>query len=181
MLEIKTNQVFLIDLDGTIADSSIEFSRWRGVCSGISCGHYLGTEHRWCALGSKTACIYEFRIRERGIFGKETVSCLFPIQGAREALKKISKAFYVSGREESLRGATLDWLEKYEFPMFSLYMKADHDIRPIPEVKLDIYRVICAVHGNPGETWVVLDDDARVQEAIVGTGLQFMQAPMCFE
>lgn len=180
MFEPKSNGVYLIDLDLTVVDSSSEYERWKSVCSEISCPNFLEDGHHWCSVGSKASCFRQ-EFKARGIFDNEAILKLPPVKGARKALQKISQGFYVSGRGESTRRGTLDWLEKYGFPLFRLYLRRESDLRRIPEYKRETYWVIREIHGKLGQEFFVIDDDENIREVCMELGMGFLKAPECFE
>jgi len=182
-LIISSEWIYLIDLDRTIVASDSEFERWRDTCRDISCPQYQDVRvgNSWCSMGAKLSCFQNLELKERGIFGDAATSKLSPIEPARKALQKMRQAYYVSGRGESQRGVSLDWLENHGFPMFRLYLRLENDIRSIPQVKKEIFQVLRAVYGKDGETWCVIDDDARVLEVCQEIGMEFLQAPECWE
>lgn len=79
---------------------------------------------------------------------------------------------YVTGRPESLRRATRQWLTDLGLPDDVLYMRARGDYRPAPQVKLEIYRALEAQYRL--ET--IVDDDERVLEVLSAAGLPVMRA-----
>lgn len=136
--------------------------------------------HPWCALGAKLSCSRSQEFEARGIFGNAAILKFPSIKGARRALQKISQGFYVSGREESRRGATLTWLEENEFPMLRLYLRRGHDIRSVLEIKRETYWVIREVYGKPGQEFLVVDDDERIKEVAESLGMLYLHPPECW-
>ncbi len=80
---------------------------------------------------------------------------------------------FCSGRHESCREATEAWLKKHvDVPYIALYMRADGDMRPDVEVKLDLFdaHIRHAYHVQ-----YVLDDRQQVVDAWRSIGLTVLQ------
>lgn len=181
-MEIRPSHVYLIDIDQTLCDSSKEYAKWREFCVSISCvnlNREVG-DNRWCRLESKARCIYESRIEGLGIFGEDAIRGMIPYPAARKALRGISCGYYITGRGESLRKATLDWLEKHRFPMLRLLMRQDKDMRMISEIKKETIQIMISVYGEDGQSFVCIDDDSRMAEVCDDLGIGFLQVPKCW-
>lgn len=74
----------------------------------------------------------------------------------------------VSGRPERLRATTTDWLREHGFPDLALHLRGDHDHRPASIVKREILDGL----GGPAVVTLVIDDDARVAQALVAAGYE---------
>lgn len=89
-----------------------------------------------------------------------------PIADALETIKKINEEIpivaYITARFEMLRGATLRWLEKHNFPELPLIMKPDSVTLPGNEWKAgvlhEIYpHIFGIVDDNPGLSTYIAD------------------------
>ena len=179
-MEFDSNNVYCIDIDNTICDSSSEYARWKEECSRIGCGCFSPDDHRFCSIGNKSVCIYGPRFRAAGIFSDDVLRSLPPILNVRRVLKRFRTAYYVSGRPESQRASTLDWLERMSFPLFRLYLRHNEDMRAGVIGKAEVIFAIKSVYGKDGETWVWIDDDDRAQPLADQLGVEFIKAPECF-
>lgn len=180
---ISSNQVYIIDIDGTINDSSYEYAKWKVFCKENKCFNFKDEDY-WCKLESKANCFKEEQLEELGIFNKEAMLALPPIEKARKFLWQIEKAkanaYYLSGRLEKYRGVTLDWLEKEKFPMFSLRLRSNHDQRNIPQVKREIVSTLISLNKEEEQEWVWIDDDKRIIPVAENVGVKFFKAPECW-
>ncbi|EQC43950.1 NLI interacting factor-like phosphatase [Bacteriovorax sp. Seq25_V] len=79
---------------------------------------------------------------------------------------------FVTGREESYRKITTDWLEKYKVRYQKLFMREHGDRREDSDVKVDIYQKEIE---NKYETLFVLDDRKSVVKAWRDLGLVCLQ------
>lgn len=81
---------------------------------------------------------------------------------------------YLTGRRESARQDTADWLRLNGFPGGVLCMRPDGDYRPAKEYKLEnIYPPEC--------TWLVVDDDPEVCVELLAQGYRVLQAKWAHE
>lgn len=191
MIDIFSNCVFVVDIDGTINDCSKELKKWKDFCGSVNCSCFKESKDEnlssglWCGLGRNQVCDKETLIQKAGIFDKKAIASLPPIKKAREALWgifKITKSiWYVSGRPESQRLATLNWLDKHEFPMVSLRLRSSIDSGPIPDIKATMVYILKTVYGKDGQCWFWADDDERIREKAEGMGISYIKAPECWE
>lgn len=81
---------------------------------------------------------------------------------------------YASGRPDTLRETTIDWLSTHDlwFPPFQLYMRRGGDKRPDVVVKREILNEIRADGFDP---WLSIDDRAAVVEMWRDEGLTCLQ------
>lgn len=79
---------------------------------------------------------------------------------------------YLTGRSESYRGATQEWLTKHGFPEGRLIMRPDRDRRPARLFKPQALRGIAVRR----EVLLVVDDDPAVVEALSQDGWPVQRA-----
>lgn len=82
------------------------------------------------------------------------------------------KVIIVSGRDDSCRKDTENWLEKYNVPYDELYMRKNRDRRKDSQVKLEIFNVHIRSRYN---VQFVLDDRNQVVEMWRKLGLRTLQ------
>jgi len=82
------------------------------------------------------------------------------------------RVIILSGRFETHREVTEDWLEHHDVPYDALLMRADGDRRPDDVVKQEIYERVIAPHHT---VWLVLDDRNRVVAMWRRLGLRCLQ------
>lgn len=190
MIEVKPNQVFTIDIDGTLCDSSQEFARWREYCVASRCRHWNPSKEDGyedgCRQGSRNRCIYEADIFAQGIFGSTALMNLSPYPQVREFLEAIEKekavsAYIVTGRPESQRQVTIDWMELHKLPTFYMLMRKDTDRRIVPEIKREVIHRLHAVYGEPEQEWICVEDDVNLSPVCEDLGITFRKAPECWE
>jgi len=73
-----------------------------------------------------------------------------------------AKLILCTGRHESLRELTLDWLERYDIYFDELYMRVDNDFRPGLIIKQELLARICADGFKP----IMVFDDRDVVVAM---------------
>jgi hypothetical protein len=184
-VEIQPHHVYLFDIDGTVCNSDEEFERWKSFCQEITCTNLEDSpeDHRFCKLINKARCVHEGLVAQRGIFGKEAIRKLPSVPKARDFLQRVDKeaqGHFVSGRLESHRLPTIDWLEEHGFPSFRLWLRLDHDTRSIPQVKEEMIFTIMTVYGNPEEEWILVDDDPRMEEVCKILNISYVPAGEAF-
>lgn len=119
-----TTECFIIDIDGTIANGDHRVQ--------------LAKEKRWDEYFE--ACHLDEPIEHMWLL----LQCLD--MDWRSDLQLI----YVSGRPERIRQKTLDWMDKYGFPLGDgLYMRQDGDHRPDTIVKKEILNILRARGFEP--------------------------------
>jgi len=190
MVEVKTNSVFVVDIDGTINDCSIELKKWKVFCGSAGCSSFRESEVEdlssglWCGLEKGRECSKEALIEKSGIFDKKAIVNLPPLRIARDNLWKIFKVtkniWYVSGRPENQRVDTLNWLQKNEFPMCSLRLRSSIDKGLIPDIKATVVYILRNVYGKDGQQWFWIDDDERIREKAESLGIEYLKAPECW-
>jgi phosphoglycolate phosphatase-like HAD superfamily hydrolase len=79
---------------------------------------------------------------------------------------------YLTGRNESWRRVTLDWMERYGVPTGRLVMRRDHDRRPAREFKPEALRRI----ARTGRVVAVVDDDEAVVRVLTAAGWPVLHA-----
>jgi hypothetical protein len=72
----------------------------------------------------------------------------------------------LSGRPESARADTEDWLARHEIAVSRVVLRENADHRPAPVMKADLIRGI----GGPDDIVVVVDDDASVVAGLSAVG-----------
>lgn len=72
----------------------------------------------------------------------------------------------LTGRPESCRASTLEWLGRFEVPFAELVMRPEEDHRPAYVFKAQVVRG----RWSPAEVSLILDDDPRVVEALQHQG-----------
>lgn len=73
---------------------------------------------------------------------------------------------YVSGRPESLRQVTSDWLRSHSLPEGPLHLRRARDFRPAARVKVELYRQI----SREFPIGIIVDDDKAVVAALRQAG-----------
>jgi len=148
--------LFLVDIDGTIADNS----------------------HRSHILEGHEGEIPDSTWQE--FFKPELVAQDEPIQIAKATLWLFDtlgiEAMYVTGRDENIRSVTWGWLKKNDFPLHSLRMRATGDTRSNREVKIDLVSDLAGYSDV-----LILDDEIQVRGVADEHGFMFMQAPECWD
>jgi len=81
---------------------------------------------------------------------------------------------YLTGRPESLRRVTQQWLTGHELPVGPLWMRPPGDFRPARVMKLAALRSLAAELAV--EIEVVIDDDEQVIDALRDAGYAVLQA-----
>jgi phosphoglycolate phosphatase-like HAD superfamily hydrolase len=72
----------------------------------------------------------------------------------------------LSGRPESTRADTVDWLERHGITASQLVLRADADHRPAADLKAELVTRI----GSPDTVLIVVDDDPSIVERLAGMG-----------
>jgi phosphoglycolate phosphatase-like HAD superfamily hydrolase len=90
---------------------------------------------------------------------------------AREVADEHS-LLYLTGRPESLRRVTEQWLERHELPPGRLLMRRAGDYRPARVMKLDVVR---ALHARE-TVHAVVDDDPSVVTVLQEAGFAVLAA-----
>ena len=80
---------------------------------------------------------------------------------------------YLTGRPESLRRVTTDWLQRHGLPAGPLWMRPRGDYRPARVMKLDALR---RLRPGPEAVEVVVDDDEQVVAALRSAGYAVLHA-----
>ncbi|MFN8126273.1 MAG: HAD family acid phosphatase [Candidatus Nanopelagicales bacterium] len=75
---------------------------------------------------------------------------------------------YVSGRPESLRSVTADWLSRHGLPEGLLYLRRPRDFRPAAQVKVQLYRRLQREYP----VGLIVDDDTAVVDALRLAGFE---------
>lgn len=86
--------------------------------------------------------------------------------GRVEALATDYGVVLLTGRPESCRATTLEWLGRHQVPFAELIMRPEGDHRPAHLLKADLV----GGRWSPVEVSVILDDDPRVIEALQHRG-----------
>lgn len=129
-----TNECFLFDIDGTIADISHR-------------QHFLDERPKnWDAFHAATSD--DVPLRHMRIVLRALVNHL----GPRHVL-------YVTGRVEKTRAATVEWLRWYNFPQLRLLMRPDGDYRDDTILKREMLDQLRAEGFVP---LMVFEDRSRV-------------------
>lgn len=79
---------------------------------------------------------------------------------------------YSTGRPESYRRDTQEWLSRHGLPHGSLFMRRDHDRRPARVTKVEVAR---RLHEEQTVEYLV-DDDPRVVDALRTAGFEVIHA-----
>ncbi len=79
---------------------------------------------------------------------------------------------YVSGRPESLRNVTRDWLARHELPEGPMHLRRARDFRPAAQVKTQLYRRI----SQEFPIGIIVDDDVAVVAALKKAGFPVRHA-----
>ena len=140
--------LYFIDIDGVLADISHRI-------------HYAkNKEYDWFYSASelrKDAPIYEFN------FLYKTINT--------ELMDNQASVFFITGRPERTRLATMEWLQEHYYRFYTeclkdgvLKMRADGEYRKSPNVKFDLVaEVLDKYYGENGyanlDTAVIIDDD----------------------
>ncbi len=189
MIEVKPNQIYTIDIDGTVCDSSKEFARWGEYCASSQCVQYRpassDNQAPWCVLG-KNLCEREADVAAQGIFSAKALVNLPVYSQARGFLQAIEKeptsvGYFVTGRPERQREATVDWMERNKLPIFYMLMREESNRGEILGIKREMIRRLYLVYGEPKQTWYSIDDDGGMEEMCEGLGVTFIKAPECWE
>lgn len=79
---------------------------------------------------------------------------------------------FLTGRSESYRDVTQDWLDHHNVPWGQLFMRPDGDYRPAKQFKPAALRRIARTH----EIAYLVDDDLMVVETVRAAGWQVRHA-----
>lgn len=79
--------------------------------------------------------------------------------------------FIVTGRDETVRKATEEWLKTYSVPFDKIYMRADKDYRKGSTVKQELLNQILTDHN----VLFVLDDDEKCKNMYQANGIICLQ------
>jgi hypothetical protein len=131
--------IAVIDIDGVLADASHR-------------QHHLDKRPRdWAAFFAE-------------------VGADAPIERGRARLTSLSDDDHtivlLSGRPESTRADTQDWLVRQGIPVSEVILRSDRDRRKAADFKAEAIGAI----GMPDEVAVVIDDDLAVVERLAGLG-----------
>jgi hypothetical protein len=85
-----------------------------------------------------------------------------------KALAKFTKIVYVTGRTESIRAETSEWLKLNGCPRGRLLMREDGDFRPSADLK----RAIVKYDLEGEHILLALDDDRVVRSTYEGLGIR---------
>lgn len=83
-----------------------------------------------------------------------------PIEAIVEIINSMymraKKVGIITGRSDSVREKTTDWLEKHGIPYDFLLMRGEGDHRPDKDLKKDL--IYDDLVGGPGNIWFVVED-----------------------
>jgi len=79
---------------------------------------------------------------------------------------------FCTGRNETCRALTQEWLTRHDLHGAALYMRSSKDHRPDYEVKEDLLQVIIKNHGKPD---MVFEDRQQVVDMWRRNGVQCLQ------
>lgn len=148
--------IYLIDLDGTCADNS----------------HRRG--------------IVETDMPDWDAFlAPDLVAKDLPIESARDAIRRIEahygRIFYLTGRRDTLRDVTQDWIADHGFSCpEAILMREGNDMRGSTAVKTDHVDRLRAYATGFRPQIVCIDDDYRVLAAMAKIGVLALKAPECW-
>jgi phosphatidate phosphatase APP1 len=127
-------QCYIIDIDGTVADLTHR-------------RHFVENKPKnWPAFNA--ACKDDTPIPHMATLLDHLYDC------------SRVRIVYMSGRNEAMREATVEWLERHSFPIGSgLYMRADGDYRDDGIVKLELLQ---RLRADGFEPIMAFDDRDRV-------------------
>ena len=92
-----------------------------------------------------------------------------------EVVRRLAEVYdlvYLSGRPESLRTVTTDWLDRHALPRGPLRLRPRGDFRPSRSFKLQALREL----SQERTVVVLVDDDPRVLEAARADGYDVLPA-----
>lgn len=138
----------IVDLDGTLAEfDHAQVSHW-----------VLGAEKHWGPFFEymKDAPVIENVLRLVNIL-KQQGQCIL----------------ICSGRPESHKQHSIDWMIKHNVPFDGVYLRPDHaDSMPDEEVKKAL---LAKIHADGFQPWLVLDDRDAVVEGWRNLGMTCLQ------
>lgn len=117
--------------------------------------------------GNKDYELYYSRIEE----AKPLWRGLDIVQGLnRQAFLKYGAVYFITGRRESSRQETIDWLQRHGAcgEKINLYMRKDGDLRSACKLKEEHLKVICK--DIPFSDITVFEDDPQCVEMYVNYG-----------
>jgi FMN phosphatase YigB (HAD superfamily) len=91
-----------------------------------------------------TLCMKRHGEGQRGLYDWHRVGedlPNIPVINIYKKLEVFYKIIIVSGRNESCRSETIDWLHRHNIRIYKLFMRAKKDRRPDWEIKEEVYRV----------------------------------------
>jgi hypothetical protein len=122
-----------------------------------------------------------------GFLNPELVKTDLPIPEAQRGIKHIIQMGYplmfITGRNESLRAVTTEWLLKHfdiKVDQTNLYMRRIDDFRVPSDVKREMLSKLVYVH-NPANGWLCLDDDPFLMKTYREFNAIPMLAPDCWK
>ena len=98
-----------------------------------------------------------------------------PLQEGIDLANRLSaehEVLYLTGRPESLRSVTQEWLERHGLPEGRLVMRRGGDFRPARVAKLDLLASV----GGHDRVHAMVDDDPAVVEALTEAGYAVLHA-----
>jgi hypothetical protein len=97
-----------------------------------------------------------------------------PIEHVIEIVRHLGSIYdiiYCTGRPDSSRGSTIDWLRWHKLPFGVLFMRKTGDCRPDTVVKLEMLKEVQAM----GPVVIALEDRASVVKMWRGNGIHCFQ------
>jgi uncharacterized HAD superfamily protein len=88
------------------------------------------------------------------------------------SLAEVCEIVYLSGRPESIRGDTQDWLDRHDLPRGELHLRPRGDYRPARVFKVEVLRRL----ARRASVSVVVDDDTEVIAAVTAAGFDVLPA-----
>lgn len=152
--------LFVIDLDGTVADA-----RTRFAAAGREPSRSKLAEHsEWLAKVQNR----ELLLEDKAVPGMLTFLWAIEAYGA--------SVIYLTAREEQWRPVTEKWLSERQINCFPLYMRPDGNEQPYSEFKRGVIATISAQQKSGAV--VVLDDDplGELQKVCKAQGWTFLKA-----
>lgn len=161
----------VLDLDGVVADA-----RWRLPLIGVDGGDPRDLQSRLASTRKKDWDEFYARVGEDPVLETGRNLAL--------SLAHWCDVVYCSGRRESTRADTLEWLDRHGLlradppPVWAqpdgLLLRRNDDHRQARVIKPEMLPP--ANFRNRSQMWVIVDDDPRVCEAFYQVGYRVLQA-----